>query len=53
MVLLEAQGCGEGENKRRRTMPCEIRPIVVDTPQTAFKVFFFLKVTPFFLRNES
>ena len=38
----EAQGCGEGKDQRRRTMPCEIRPIAVDTPQTA-------NLTPFFL----
>ena len=29
---MEAQGSGEGKDQRQRTMPCEIRPIVVDTP---------------------
>ena len=29
----EAQGCGEGKNQRQRTMPCEIRPIVMESPQ--------------------
>ena len=35
MCLPEAQECGEGKNQRQGTMPCDIRPIVVDTPQTA------------------
>ena len=29
----EAQGCGEGKHQRQGTMPCEIRPIVVESPQ--------------------
>ena len=31
----------EREDERRRTMPCEIRPIAVDTPQTAKGDTFF------------
>ena len=30
---LEAQGREEGKHERQRTMPCEIRPIVVESPQ--------------------
>ena len=37
MSYLRSAGWGEGQAERQRTMPCEIRPIVVDTPQTALK----------------
>ena len=30
---IEAQGCGEGLDQRRRTMPCEIRLIAAESPQ--------------------
>ena len=34
--ICERGDAWEGKNQRRRTMPCEIRPIAVDTPQNAF-----------------
>ena len=35
LIVKEAQGCGEGLDQRRRTMPCEIRLIVEESPQNA------------------
>ena len=42
--------CGKDATNDVRTMPCEIRPIAVDTPQNAFSLILF-KGDTFFLEQ--